>query len=137
MLRSYPLGVHGPTVQSMLPVAAWYLAVIAVTPALTPTRTPAGLTVAVFEFPVVHSTPDLDARLCLVPSGIVATADICNESVRPTAHGAGDTAIAETVDDEVDDPLVPHPKATHDAASATRTNDLFMWARIASCEPRV
>jgi hypothetical protein len=79
---------------------------MAVDPALTPTTIPDGLTVAVCEFAVDQSA--LDVIVCLVPSGSVAVAVIWTESVRPTAHGEGDTAIAEMLAEDVE---LPHPKA--------------------------
>lgn len=107
----------------MLPLAPWYSAVTAVTPALTPTTTPLGLAVAVFELPVAHVTPGLDVMSSFVPFGSVASADICNESLRPTPHGDGEIAIAEIVEDEVDEP--PHAIAASAARLAMRPNFTF------------
>jgi hypothetical protein len=62
-------------------------------------------TVAVLEFAVAHVAVDVTS--CFVPSGNVASADIFTESVLPTAHGFGETAIADTVADDVLESL-PH-----------------------------
>lgn len=70
-------------------------------PALTPTTMPVWLTVAVFTLPVDHTIPDLSRTSSFVPSGYVAIADICTESVRDTPHGDGESEMTETEGDEV------------------------------------
>jgi hypothetical protein len=104
---------YGLTVQSMLPVAPPNAAVMLVDPALTPTTIPDGLTVAVCELAVDHTAADVMPSV--VPSAIVAVAVICTESVRPTPHGEGDTAIADTVEEDVE---LPQPRANAKRASA-------------------
>ncbi len=51
---SLPPAPHGPTVQSTLPVAPEYATLTEVTPALTPTTTPASFTVRVLVLPEDH-----------------------------------------------------------------------------------
>jgi len=121
---------QGATVQSSVPVAPWYSAVIAVTPTLTPTTTPSGFTVAVCEFAVDHVATAV--MVSLVPFGSVATADIWTESVRPTAQGDGESSIAEIVDDEV---VVPVPLQAAPASSTRpRAKDFSgMFMGASSC----
>jgi hypothetical protein len=93
-------------VQSTLPLAPSKVAVIPVDPALTPTTIPDGFTVAVCALAVDQTA--LDVIVCVVPLGSVAVAVIWTESVRPTPHGEGVTAIAETLGDDVE---LPQPSA--------------------------
>jgi hypothetical protein len=80
--------------------------VIDVTPAFTPTTVPSPLTVAVFVFAECHVAEGSAVMSFFVPSGSVASADSLRESVRPTVHGDGESAIADTDGDDVDEP--PH-----------------------------
>jgi hypothetical protein len=92
-----------------------------VDPAFTPTTIPDGLTVAVCELAVDHAA--LVVMVCFVPSGIVAVAVIWTELVRPTRHGEGDTAIAETLCEDVES---PQPRA--EPMSASGKNNLSVMS---------
>lgn len=82
---------------------------------MTPTATALELTVSTLLLPDDHCTPSADVMSCLEPSGIVATADIWIESVRPTAQGSGLMPMAETLDDGVELPQALTPRATTNA----------------------
>jgi hypothetical protein len=104
--------------------------VIFVTPALTPTTTPDEFTVAVFGLSVDQVAAAVTSFF--VPSGNVADALICCESVRPTAHGEGDTPIADTDGDDVDDPQATQRAAPKNVAT---TSPSFMSEALAGAGP--
>ena len=102
-------------------------------PRVDPDDTPVALAVAVFELPVVHVA--LDVTSSFVPSGSVASADICTESVRPTAHGDGETAIADTVDDEFEEPPQATEATMANPAKSPSVRFVFMIGSLASIVP--
>jgi hypothetical protein len=110
-------------VQLSVPVAPEYTAVIETMPALTPTTMPAGLTVAKFEFSLFQTASAAPIER-FVPSEKVTSADICTELVRDMPQGAGESDIAETVADDVEDP-------TQDAQSVIATAAIALKPHVA------
>ena len=80
---------------------------------------------AVCELLVDHVELDVMSRF--VPSGKVAVADIWTELVRPTPHGEGDTAIAETLDDDVELPQAK--QAREDETNASDESEMSFMVR--------
>jgi hypothetical protein len=110
-------------------VAPWNEIVIDVLPTLTPTTTPCELTVAVPSLADDHVAPWAFEMSSFVPSRSVAVADICCVLVRPSAQGSGERPMAETLDDEVDEPVALHAD-TANASKHTLTAILFFMEHL-------
>ena len=99
----------------------------------TPTTTPLLLAVAVSVFAELHVASDVRPMSTFVPSVSVASAPICTDLVRLTPHGEGESAMAETLGEDVDE-AQPTPEREGKRKREAKRLRVLEFIRWTSCE---